>query len=153
MSSEEILEPLVHLDWEVYSASVWNRRDSSKANQTFVKSYRQNMGQQPNMFNLLGYEAGLILREMTTALEKRDWETVQNTLQKKSIKGPRGNVNFYPESGFDLPKISIEKVLLRKNKVTRMVVSQGKGLKYDHQVFNDIHQGNISGWQNPYFCV
>lgn len=153
MASSEILEPLIHLDWDVYSASIWSQKDSSKPNQTFVKGYQQGMGQSPNMFNLLGYEAGLMLREMTSDLEKRDWKNVQNTLQKKSIRGPRGNVNFYPKSGFDLPSISIEKLRIKNNKITRMIVAKGQGLKYDHDVFNEIHQGNVSGWQNPYFCV
>lgn len=153
MASEEILEPLAHLDWEVYAASIWNHRDTSKTNQAFVKGYLQAMGQRPNMFNLLGYEAGLIFREMGSYFEKRDWDAIRNTLQKKSVRGPRGNVNFYPKSGFDLPKISIEKVRFKKNKTTRMAVAQGKGLKYNQEVFNAIHQGSVSGWQNPYFCV
>lgn len=153
MASEEIMEPLNHLDWDIYSASMWNYRDTSKVNQSFVKGYQTSMGQRPNMFNLLGYEAGLIFREMSASLEKRDWDAVRNTLQKKSIRGPRGSVNFYPKSGFDLPSISIEKLRIRNNKVTKMVVSRGKGLKYDDQVFRDVHQAQPSGWQNPYFCV
>lgn len=153
MASEEILEPLLHLDQDIYSASLWNYKDNSKLNQNFVKGYQQSMGQRPNMFNLLGYEAGLIFREMTDSLEKRDWKKVQNTLQKKSIRGPRGSVNFYPKSGFDLPSIAIEKLRIQNNKATRMIVSRGKGLKYDSHIFEEIHQGSVSGWQNPYFCV
>ncbi|OJJ15874.1 hypothetical protein BKI52_36760 [marine bacterium AO1-C] len=153
MSSEEILASFNHFEWQIYSASIWSNRDSNKINQKFVKGYQEGLGQKPNMFNLLGYEAGLMFREMTTYFEKRDWPAIRQTLQKKSIRGPRGSVNFYPKSGFDLPKISIEKLLFRQNKITRMIVSQGQGLKYDHEIFSEINQEIVSGWQNPYFCV
>lgn len=153
MASEEILEPLERLGTEIYSASIWNYKDVRKPNQDFVKSFQQATGVRPNLFNLLGYEAGLMFREMTGYFEKRDWENIRKTLQKKSIKGPRGLVNFYPKSGFDLPSIDIEKVRFDKNKITKMVVSQGVGLKYDHAVFEEIHRESVSGWQNPYFCV
>ena len=153
MASDEIIDPIIHLDQDVYAASIWNNQLQNKTNQNFVKTYQTSMGKKPNMFNLLGYEVGLILREMTNSLEKRDWEAVRNTLQKKSIRGPRGSVNFYPKSGFDLPQVVIEKLRIRNSKNTRMIIAQGTGLKYDNQVFDEIHQAHPSGWQNPYFCV
>ncbi|MEL6559788.1 MAG: ABC transporter substrate-binding protein [Bacteroidota bacterium] len=153
MASDEIIDPIIHLDQDVYSASLWNNQMQNSANQKFVKTYMTNMGKKPNMFNLLGFEVGLLFREISNSLEKRDWDAVRNTLQKKSIRGPRGSVNFYPKSGFDIPSIAIEKLRIRNSKNTRMIVGQGEGLKYDNEVFDRIHQAMPSGWKNPYFCV
>lgn len=153
MASDEIVIPFNNFEWKVYSASTWNTEDSSPINQQFVQKYLQNTGQKPNFHTLLGYEVGLVFREFGSYFERRDLKPVIEVLQEKSIDTPRGEVNFYPKSGFALPTIDIQKVIFSQNSVSKIVINQGKGLKYDNQVFNEIHQENISGWYNPYFCV
>jgi branched-chain amino acid transport system substrate-binding protein len=102
---------------------------------------------------LLGYEAGLALREVKPQLLKRDWPAVMALLQKESVQGPRGERNFYPLSGFSLPVIDIIRIKTSSNKIYKTVISQGNGLKFDSPDFQEINEQCVSGWQNPYLCI
>ena len=101
----------------------------------------------------MGYEAGLALRELKPLLQKRDTAKVAELLQKESVQGPRGDRNFYPQSGFSLPVIDILSVKTSPGNIYKTVVSQGKGLKFDAEAFREIHEQSISGWLNPYMCI
>ncbi len=152
MAYDDMLKDVAELDMEMYTAFTWSRTQENAKNKEFVKRF-ENTGQMANIFGLLGYEMGLALREVKPYLLKRDWDSVSKLLQTESINGPRGERNFYPQSGFALPAIDIVKVKTSSGKIYKTVLSQGNGLKFDADVFKSIHDGNISGWQNPYMCV
>jgi branched-chain amino acid transport system substrate-binding protein len=153
MVYDDILEDAAGLDLELFSASTWSRNSENNRNMEFVKRFETNGGQMANIFGLLGYEAGLALREVKPLVQKRDWDKVASLLQTESITGPRGERNFYPASGFSLPVTDIISVKTSINKIYKTVISQGKGLKFDSAEFKEIHEGNVSGWQNPYLCM
>jgi branched-chain amino acid transport system substrate-binding protein len=147
------LEDVGNLDLELISAATWSRNDETPRNVEFVKKFERTGGQMANVFGLLGYEAGLAIREVKPLIQKRDFSKVADILQKESIIGPRGERNFYPASGFSLPVIDIVNVKTSINKIYKTVISQGKGLKFDAEQFKEIHEGSMSGWLNPYLCI
>jgi branched-chain amino acid transport system substrate-binding protein len=153
MAYDDVLEDVGNLDLELISAATWNRNDENPRNVEFVKKFERTGGQMANVFGLLGYEAGLALREVKPLIQKRDFSKVADILQKESIIGPRGERNFYPASGFSLPVIDIISVKTSINKIYKTVISQGKGLKFDAEQFKEIHVGSVSGWLNPYLCI
>jgi branched-chain amino acid transport system substrate-binding protein len=153
MAYDDVLGDAAGLDLEIISASTWSRADENSRNQAFVKRFESQGGQTANIFGLLGYEAGLALREVKALLLKRDMARVAELLQKESVIGPRGDRNFYPSSGFSLPEIDILNVKTSVNNIFKTIISQGKGLKFDAENFNEIHDGCVSGWQNPYMCI
>jgi branched-chain amino acid transport system substrate-binding protein len=141
------------LDLEFISAGTWSRNDESSRNVQFVKRFEGHGGQAANVFGLLGYEAGLALKEVKPLLQKRETAKVAELLQRESVQGPRGERNFYPLSGFSLPVIDILNVKTSVNKIFKTVISQGNGLKFDAENFRMIHEESVSGWQNPYMCI
>ncbi|MES2112206.1 MAG: ABC transporter substrate-binding protein [Bacteroidota bacterium] len=153
MVYEDLLSDVAGLDLELISAGTWSRSDENSRNAEFVKRFERNGGQQANIFALLGYEAGLALREVKPLLLKRDWAKVSELLQKEYIAGPRGERNFYPQSGFSLPVTDIVSIKTSVNKITKTIIAQGKGLRFDADAFREIHEGTMSGWQNPYLCI
>ncbi|MFI5137336.1 MAG: ABC transporter substrate-binding protein [Sphingobacteriales bacterium] len=153
MVYDDMLEDAAGLDLELFSASTWSRNDENTRNLEFVKRFERNGGQMANIFGLLGYEIGLALREIKPLVQKRDWKSVSDLLQKESVIGPRGERNFYPASGFSLPVTDIISVKTSVNKIYKTVISQGKGLKFDSEAFKETHEGSVSGWQNPYLCI
>ncbi|WP_184547050.1 ABC transporter substrate-binding protein [Mucilaginibacter sp. FT3.2] len=153
MAYDDLLEDAAALDLELYSASTWSRNDENPHNAEFVKKFEKAGGQMANVFALLGYEAGLALREIKPLIQKRDWSKISDLLQKESITGPRGERNFYPASGFALPVTDIISVKTSSKGIYKTVISQGKGLKFDSEAFKEIHEGSVSGWQNPYLCI
>ncbi len=153
MAYDDVLEDAAGLDLEIISAGTWSRTDENSRNQTFVKRFESQGGQTANIFGLLGYEAGLALKEVKTLIQKREMAKVAELLQKESVMGPRGDRNFYPLSGFSLPTIDIVNVKTTTNKIYKTIIDQGKGLKFDAENFKQIHQECVSGWQNPYMCI
>jgi len=153
MAYDDILEDAAGLDLELISAGTWSRTDENNRNVQFVKRFEGHGGQAANIFGLLGYEAGLALKEVKLLLQKREMVKVAELLQKESIIGPRGERNFYPSSGFALPVIDILNVKTSVNKIFKTVISQGNGLKFDAENFRMIHEESVSGWQNPYMCI
>jgi branched-chain amino acid transport system substrate-binding protein len=153
MAYDDVLSDVGHLDLELISASTWNRNDENPRNREFVKRFESMGGQMANIFALLGYEAGLALKEVKSVIQKRDFQKAADLLQKESVLGPRGERNFYPASGFALPTIDIVNVKTSANNIYKTVISQGKGLKFDAEQFKAIHEGCISGWLNPYLCI
>jgi branched-chain amino acid transport system substrate-binding protein len=153
MVYDDVFEEVAETDIELYSAATWSRTAENKRNKEFVKRYETSGGQMANIYGLLGYEAGLALREVKPYMLKRDWKTVVSLLQKESVTGPRGERNFYPLSGLSLPVIDIIRVKTSSKNIYKTVISQGNGLKFDSPDFREIHEESISGWQNPYLCI
>jgi branched-chain amino acid transport system substrate-binding protein len=153
MVYNDLLDDVASLDLELISAGTWSRNDENSRNTEFVKRFEKHAGQPTNVFALLGYEAGLAIREIKTLAVKRDWNKVAELLQKEYVMGPRGERNFYPQSGFSLPVTDIISVKTSLNKIFKTVIGQGKGLRFDSAEFKEIHEGTISGWQNPYLCI
>lgn len=85
--------------------------------------------------------------------QKRDWDTVKQLLRTAIIDGPRGEKNFYPFSGFALPVSNIIKITTTGNKIHKIILDQGKGMRYDAKAFEVIHNESVSGWQNPFHCI
>ena len=153
MAYDDILEDIAGLDLELYAAVSWNRNAEDRHNKEFVKKYEITAGQMANIYGLLGYEAGLALKEVKSYMLKGDWNTAMALLQKESVIGPRGERNFYPLSGFSLPLIDVVSIKTSSKKIYKTVISQGNGLRFDSPVFKEIHEESVSGWQNPYLCI
>jgi branched-chain amino acid transport system substrate-binding protein len=153
MAYDDILEDVAGLDLEFISAGTWSRGSEEPRNVEFVKRFERTGGQIANVFGLMGYEAGLAIRELKPLIQKRDWAKVAELLQKESVMGPRGERNFYPASGFALPVIDIINIKTSNNKISKTIVNQGKGFKFDSEKFRVIHEQTVSGWMNPYLCI
>ena len=153
MAYDDVLSDVGHLDLELITAGTWNRMDESPRNKEFVKRFETTGGQMANIFGLLGYEAGLALREVKSLIQKRDFGKVAALLQTESVQGPRGERNFYPSSGFALPVIDIMRIKTSTNNIFKTVLNQGKGLRFDAEEFKVIHEKSVSGWLNPYLCM
>lgn len=153
MAYDDILDDIKHIDMEIYTSMMWMREDESKANQLFVKKFESIAHQPANIYALMGYEAGLIWRELLPHAQKRDWDTVKQQLRTGIIKGPRGEKNFYPSSGFALPVSNIVKITTTGNKIHKIILDQRNGMRHDAQAFEVIHNESISGWQNPFLCI
>lgn len=153
MAYEDMLEDVRHLGLEMYAPSLWSRSSEDPHNQRFVRQFESMTGTRANVYALQGYEAGLALKELWPQIERRDWEAVKTLLQKEVIRGPRGDRNFYPASGFALPDTDIVKISTDDHGIRKMVIDRGQGLKHDIQELEEIHQGCVSGWQNPFLCI
>lgn len=152
MASEDVLTQF-DLDMQCYTASMYNFKSPDAANQHFRQAYEFRTGQKPSVFALMGYEMGLSLLAMVPSLRKRDFESVIKALKTQTIKSPRGERSFYLDSDYSVPIIDIEKVTLANKNVTKIVIEQGRAMKYNDFIYEEIHRENVTGWQNPYMCT
>lgn len=153
MAWDDILDDIKHIDLELYTAQLWMREDQNRANQVFVKTFEQLAQQPANMYALMGYEAGLVWKELLPHALKKDWDTVKQQLRTGIIQGPRGAANFYPASGFALPQPNIVKISISGNKIRKIILDQGKGMRFNAKELEVIHNESTSGWQNPFLCI
>ncbi len=153
MVFDDMLEDLHNLGLTCYSSALWNTSDESRANQNFVKLFRKETGQPPNIYGLLGYEAGIAFKNVLPYIGKSDWDSVFQLLQREVIKGPRGEVSFSMKTGLKIPTIDILKIRTSTQKNYKSIVAQGEPMSPLDPGFEEIHAGAVSGWQNPYLCV
>jgi branched-chain amino acid transport system substrate-binding protein len=153
MASDELLEQISNLNMKVYSASMWDINSQSDLNIRFKQQYTLQTGNKANLFSLLGYEMGLLFYQLIPDFMKRDWDSVIRNIRNETVKSPRGERNFFLDSNYSTPIIDIEKIEIESNNVRKMVIGQGRSLKYNHNIFSEIHNECITGWQNPYLCV
>ena len=153
MAYDDILQDVAHLHLEVYSSMMWDNQREDRLSTEFVKRFETLCGQKANVFGLMGYEAGLVWKELWPQVEKGDWDEIRNLLKQEVIVGPRGEKNFYPQSGFALPQTSIYKIRTSQQQLQKMVLDQGKGMPFNAIAFEEIHRDNVSGWQNPFMCI
>ena len=153
MASEEILNQLSNLSLEFYAASLWNYHSIEKANKEFKKKVSQFAGQKPNFYTLLGYETGLLFHQLIPEFQKRDWQEIKTRLKTEAVEGPRGKRSFCLNSKHATPVIDIEKIGFYADKAQKIIIEQGKAMHFNHEIYERIHNENVSGWQNPYLCV
>jgi branched-chain amino acid transport system substrate-binding protein len=153
MCFPDVLKEIKGFPLSFYSCSQWTREMAGEMNDAFVRIVEGQSGRAADVFSLIGFEAGMTLKEMEPAMQRRDWKKVMQHLQTDKKSGPRGEVNFYPKSGFLLPDVDIVKLNVSGTNIHTVVVQQGKRLSFDDITFKEIHEENVSGWLNPYLCI
>jgi branched-chain amino acid transport system substrate-binding protein len=153
MGAEEMLAQTGNISLKMYSASMWDYNSLDEENIKFKQLYRNRTGFRADIFSLLGYEMGKLFYNQIPELMKKDWEAVSQNIKRERIKTPRGERSFFLDSNYATPIINIEKIELDNGKMRKLSINQGTSLKYNHDIFMEIHNECISGWQNPYLCI
>ncbi len=153
MASEEVLMGIKGVNTSIYGASLWDRHEENRANDQFKKRVLQRTGLLTNTPTLLGYEIGLALTGVFKQLQRREISEVSHILKEQRLTTPRGERSFYLDSEYSTPKVEIEKITLSGIDFRKLAIEEGRSLRYDHLVFQRMHEENVSGWLNPYLCV
>lgn len=153
MAYEDLLEDIQEMDLSFYTAVSWNREDERPENKRFVQRFEASSGQKANIFALLGYEAGLFLREIQADLIKGDTMKAIQWLTSETIKGPRGHRNFCPQSAQPIHTIDIVQIKSSQKSIRKLIVSQSGDHQMSIERLKRMDQQCLSGWQNPYLCI
>lgn len=153
MLYDDMLGDIANLGLEMYGAMLWNERSEKGKNQFFVKRFRELTGQSANIYALLGYEAGLLFKEILKPIKKRQWDKINHLMSNTTIEGPRGPRNFTLNGEHALSKIDIVKVNTRGVKIQHLIVDQGKHLQLSNPRLKEGIALDNSGWLNPYLCI
>lgn len=150
--NDKILEEYKNEPHELYVVSSWMQSDSDTMN--FTIDYKDTYSDNPSVFSVLGYENGLVLKNILLNTTDNKISSMIEAMGKLNIAGPRGNIefdkntnrtqfNYYMyELNFDSNNdISFNKI--------ETFINDGHFTK---TFTSSIKPNEIGGWQNAYLC-
>jgi ABC-type branched-subunit amino acid transport system substrate-binding protein len=139
----------------LYNASTWARTLDRPANRAFVRGYTTDWKENPNVFALLAYEAGLVLAAaLEDANGKTDRETLTASLGRVKPEGPRGILSMSTRPLQTSLPVYIRKPVSssRAGRPENDIVETVTGIEWNDPTLY-VGQDILTGWQNPYLCV
>ena len=153
MIEKKALENLNNgFNFSVHGYLPWHLSDTREENLQFINHYQKHLKKAPGIFSLLGWEAGMILKEISNnnGGNYRNGELLTEVLKTKKISGPRGTLQldastqFYicPAIRCSIPAGSAE-----------MEMEYNLDFKNEWEAFTEKNtEGPVSGWTNTYLC-
>ena len=134
----------------------WVENDTDAQNCSFTEKYMQEYNNDtPNIFALLGYENGLILK---TILEKDDshnsYQSLLEKMEMLTAEGPRGTIFFEKNTNRTVFNHYIYKIVT--NDENNFSYQKMETLKNDGHFIQNIlftkPPEKLGGWHNAYLC-
>lgn len=135
----------------IQSHATWTRTLKTKENNAFVNAFEQQYQRYTDVYALLGFETGILLR---TALSNTgQYPTTQDLMHQLSdltIKSPRGSLHVHNQEtscGVYLKQVQ------PKDNYFLEYTSEQVGLQdINQQAVSEMLEGIQSGWSNAYMC-
>lgn len=150
--NDKILDEYKNNQNDLYVVSSWmqNDTDTSELNELYQNSYSEN----PTYFSILGYENGLILKNIMLNAKNLSVKSLIEEMDHLNIKGPRGIIKFDKDTNrtafdhyiYELNLDSLNNISFRK---IETLVNDGHFIKALSSITKPDHQ---SGWHNAYLC-
>ncbi len=153
MLEKKAIEPLLKgVAFSLQGYLPWHSSNPVEENQQFTSYYMEGLKKEPNLFSLLGWEAGIVLKAMAENCSDSftDGEAVAEKLKALVLNSPRGTMRLDEHSQyflFPVIRCSMEKG------ATALVMEYGVNLETEWEEFSAKDtEGPISGWTNTYLC-
>lgn len=130
----------------------WYPSLENNANRDFMISYKQQINRIATVFSILGWESGLILREVFLQSNENysDGSDIIGKLAESKINSPRGNMKLDRETNHLVAPVYNCSVAKNSAKCTLSVL---ENLETEWNAFVQIPtEGVSSGWTNTYLC-
>jgi branched-chain amino acid transport system substrate-binding protein len=151
--NDKILEEYKKEPHELYVVSSWMQNDSDSTN--FTNDYKERYSEGPTVFSVLGYENGLILKNILLNAEKKlSISSLINQIDTLNIAGPRGNIEFDKATNRTLFNHYMYKLDfdssndIRFNKIETFVNDGHFTKSFNSSTKTDT----VGGWHNSYLC-
>ncbi|MEZ0130267.1 ABC transporter substrate-binding protein [Flavobacterium sp. LBUM151] len=150
--NEKILEEYKNEPYELYVVSSWMQNDSETMH--FTIEYKDIYAENPSVFSVLGYENGLILKNILLNTKDNKTSFLIEEMGKLNITGPRGNIEFDKNTNRTIFNYYMYELNIDSNNN----ISFNKMETF----INDAHFSKtftlsnkpeqVGGWQNAYLC-
>jgi hypothetical protein len=130
----------------------WHAELENNANRVFLDNYRQQTKKNGNIFSLLGWETGLILREIFLNSDGNytDGAELAGRLANEKINSPRGEMKLDQETNYFIAPVC--KCSMKQNSET-LIVERIEIPEKEWAEFVELPtEGVSSGWTNTYLC-
>jgi branched-chain amino acid transport system substrate-binding protein len=135
--------------------AAWSKNIDSDSNRTFIETI-DDSGRTPNLFSLLGWEAGLIihsLAEREVNLNKMSETTEQ--LKTLDFTSPRGRVSFHASTNYSIAPLY--RIHLEQGENNRCELVIDETIEDTSAAFEELIalplDNAVSGWFNSYTCI
>ncbi|MDY0989597.1 ABC transporter substrate-binding protein [Flavobacterium sp. CFBP9031] len=150
--NDKILEEYKNNPSELYVVSSWMQNDTTSTN--FTSLYKEVYNDIPSLFSVLGYENGLILKNILLNADSLKTSSLIEEMYKLDIDGPRGNIRFDTTTNrtlfnhyiYQLNLDSFNTISFRK---IETLLNDGGFIKAFASLTKPDH---IGGWDNAYLC-
>ncbi|WP_132987456.1 ABC transporter substrate-binding protein [Flavobacterium zhairuonense] len=150
--NDKILEEYKSNPYDLYVVSSWMLNDTETLD--FTNEYFNTYSENPSAFSILGYENGLILKNILENTTSLNINSLIEATAQLNIAGPRGTIHFDKETNrtifnhhiYELNLDSLNNISFRK---IETLINDGHFIK---AFTSTTRPDNLSGWQNAYLC-
>ncbi|AOC96678.1 hypothetical protein BB050_03589 [Flavobacterium anhuiense] len=150
--NDKILEEYKNDPHELYVVSSWMQSDPDSTD--FTSRYKDVYDENPSFFSVLGYENGLILKNLLLNAKSLKTSSLIEEIYKLDIEGPRGNIKFDKDNNrtlfnhyiYQLNLDSFNNISFKK---IETLANDGNFIKAFTSLPKPDH---IGGWDNAYLC-
>jgi branched-chain amino acid transport system substrate-binding protein len=139
----------------VRSALPWAPDLDGAAYRTFADAYREQSGQEPDAFALLGFETADLIAGAAGAVDGdlAQVDQFRAAMRRAEIASPRGQLLMNPETHHTLSPVFLREVRYHAAGSRNVVVGQLRAGAEDDQQIQSLRSIPRSGWLNTYLCV
>jgi hypothetical protein len=151
--TDKILEGYKNDPHDLYVVSSWMQKDNDALD--FEKDYVNTYSENPSAFSILGYENGLILKNLLLNTNDLSLNSLITEIHKLNIAGPRGIIRFDKDINRTIFNHHIYKLNLESTtnevsfKKIETFINDGHFIKA-FTSFTKPEQ--LGGWHNAYLC-
>ncbi|GEM_PF-5723950 len=138
---------------EVSGFCTWDEAIQSNDNLSFLNAYKGEHGILPNLFSLMGYEAGLFAARCIESGVLSQKPQTGFTADLKSLATPRGLLSLRPSGHFESPQFYFSTGRDDSNgeRPHKLEPLEGGGNEIAEEITNSKNQ-DVTGWLNCYLC-
>jgi branched-chain amino acid transport system substrate-binding protein len=127
----------------------WMASQENSANKVFANVYQEQTQRDPSVFSLLGWETGLILKQVIE-MNTTDSEKITDQLANIKIDSPRGTLKLDKETNYFIAPIHQCSI---KNNSIKIESGCIEDVDAQWKAFTEMpNEGTSSGWLNTYLC-
>ena len=136
---------------DVVSIASWSFDDESESMQSFLKIYRKEHSEPPNIFGLLGYEVGQLINYCLENEGKIPFQ-IGDFYRNKELETPRGTLVFNEYFDSYVKALKLRKFQYNQSKYHNWVIDNLESIP-PQELYQEGEELPHSGWQNPYICT
>ncbi|WP_343707002.1 ABC transporter substrate-binding protein [Flavobacterium sp.] len=150
--NDKILDEYKNNPHELYVVSSWMPNDTESVD--FTSGYKEVYNENPSLFSVLGYENGLILKNLLLNARNLKTSSLIEEIHRLNIEGPRGTIRFDKDTNrtrfnhyiYQLNLDPLNNISFRK---IETLINDGDFIKaFASQTKPDY----VGGWDNAYLC-
>lgn len=148
----KILEEYKNDPFDLFVTSSWMQDDTNSTN--FNTEYANTYSENPSPFSILGYESGLILKNLLSNADNLSFNSLIDKISQLNITGPRGVIKFDNDTNrtiFDhhIYKLKLDSLNNISFKKIETLTNDGHFIK---AFSSSTKPEKLGGWQNAYLC-